>query len=65
MFVHDNIVIYINVKKDQSTIKCSRDAMKWILGGSLYSGIFDFRFCIWNILFVKWDWNFFIFVKFS
>ena len=49
MFVNDNIVIYMNVKKDKTTTKRSRDATKWILGGSLSGCTFDFRFRILNI----------------
>ena len=48
MFFND-IVIYINVIKDKSATKRSRDAMKWILGGSLLGGTFDFCFYILNI----------------
>ena len=49
MFVNENIVIYINVKKHKSTIKSSRDATKWILGGSPSGGTFDFPFRILNM----------------
>ena len=56
MFVNDNIVIYINSKKDKSTSKRSRDATKWILEGPRLGGSFYFR--ILNIFFVKWDRNF-------
>ena len=44
MSVNDNIIICMNVKKDKNTTKRSRDTTKWILGESLSSGIFDFRF---------------------
>ena len=49
MFVNDNIVIYLNVKKDKITAKRLRDATKWILGESLSGGTFDFLFRILNI----------------
>ena len=49
MVVNDNIVSYINIKKDKSTTKRSRDATKRILRRSLSSDTFDFRFRILNI----------------
>ena len=49
MFFNDNILICINIKKDKSTTKRSRDATKGILGRSFSGGTFNFRFCILNI----------------
>ena len=56
MFVNDKIVIYINVRKDKSTTKQSRDATKCILGGSRN---FPFSFSYLEYFFVKWNGNFF------
>ena len=59
MFVNDNIVIYITVKKDKSATKSPCDATKRIRGGSLSGDTLDFRFPILNIFFINWGGNFF------
>ena len=48
MFVNDKIIICINVQKDKSTTKRSRDTTKRILGRSMSGGTFDFRFRMSN-----------------
>ena len=49
MFIKDNLVIYMKVKRNESITKRSHDAMKCILGGLLLGDTFDFCFCILNI----------------